>query len=65
MVAECPHEAARGCNTQCYGCIDHVHSMSIIIHSKHIMIIIYLEPCHSLQNCVLNCLNRLPMLMFE
>ena len=26
---------------QCYGCINHVHSMSIIIYSKHIMIIIY------------------------
>jgi len=50
---------------QCYGCIDHVHSMSIIIYSKHIMIIIYREPCHSMQNCDLNCLNRLPMLMFE
>jgi hypothetical protein len=50
---------------QCYGCIDHVHSMSIIIYSKHIMIIIYLEACHSMQNCDLNCLNRPPMLMFE
>ena len=50
---------------QCYGCINLVHSMSIIIYSKHIMIIIYLESCHSMQKCVLNCLNRLPRLMFE
>ena len=50
---------------QCYGCINHVHSISIIISSKHIMIIIYLEPCHSMQKYDLNCLNRLPMLMFE
>jgi len=50
---------------QCYGCINHVHSISIIIYSKHIMIIIYLEPCHSMQNCALNCLNGIPMLMFE
>jgi len=40
---------------QCYGCINHVHSMSIIIYSKYIMIIIYLEPCHSMQMCDLNC----------
>ena len=50
---------------QCYGCINHVYSMNIIIYSKHIMIIIYLEPCHSMQKCDLNYLNRLPMLMFE
>ena len=50
---------------QCYGCINHMHNMSIIFYSKHIMIIIYLEPCHSMQKCDLNCLNRLPMLMFE
>ena len=50
---------------QCYGCINHVHSMSIIIYSKHIMIIIYLEPCHSMQICDLNCLSSLPMLMLE
>jgi len=37
---------------QCYGCIDHVHSIGIIIYSKHIMIIIYLEPCHSMQNVI-------------
>ena len=36
---------------QCYGCINHVHSISIIIYSKHIMIIIYLEPCHFMQSC--------------
>ena len=42
---------------QCYGCINHVHSISIIIYSKHIMIIISLEPCHSMQKCVLNCLK--------
>ena len=29
------------------------------------MIIIYLGTCHPLQKCVLNCLNRLPLLMFE
>ena len=37
---------------QCYGCIKHVHSMSIIMYSKASMIIIYLGTWHPLQKCV-------------
>ena len=50
---------------QCYGCIDHVHSMSIIIHSKHPWSSSILSHVILCKNYDLNCLNRLLMLMFE